>query len=105
MGYAHLAGGPFLGSAQAYSKILQAVLRRDPRLLSPSTWDLAVSDGLKDSGIMLPRPRVSHRELTVYCTACAYLKQKKNKKKKTGVADKGRCPFLLRVSALVVRVY
>lgn len=58
-GYAHVASGPYWSSAQAYCRLLQAVLRRDTRLLSESTWDLAMKDDLKPRGLSVPRPRVS----------------------------------------------
>ena len=57
-GHAYVASGPFWSSTQTYSKLLQAVLRRDTRLLSETTWELAMKDDLTGRGLAVPRPRV-----------------------------------------------
>lgn len=41
-----------------FSKLLQAVLRHDKRLLSEETWRLAEQDALKAIGAKVPVPMV-----------------------------------------------
>ncbi|KDQ54607.1 hypothetical protein JAAARDRAFT_209310 [Jaapia argillacea MUCL 33604] len=57
-GKAYFAGGGLLGSCQAYATILQAVLRRDERILSREVWVEAIKDDLKDREVpvQLPKP-------------------------------------------------
>ena len=65
-GYAHHASGTLFTSIRTYSKLLQAVMRRDTKLLSKRTWELALADQLKDRGIKVPRPRVCvHRSIII----------------------------------------
>ncbi|KAF9514487.1 hypothetical protein BS47DRAFT_1361694 [Hydnum rufescens UP504] len=51
-GYAHFATGSLLGTLEAYTKVLQAALRHDPRILAETTWKLAVKDALTEQGHM-----------------------------------------------------
>ncbi|EPQ56885.1 beta-lactamase/transpeptidase-like protein [Gloeophyllum trabeum ATCC 11539] len=55
-GKAHFAGGCLFGNARGYAKILQAVLRKDSKLLSRGTWDMAFADDFAKRGIKMPRP-------------------------------------------------
>lgn len=48
--------GPFICSMQSFSKILQAVLNHDSRLLSKETWELAVKDQTTSKGIKMEIP-------------------------------------------------
>ncbi|KZT29808.1 beta-lactamase/transpeptidase-like protein [Neolentinus lepideus HHB14362 ss-1] len=45
-GKAHYAGASMYASTRSYAKILQAVLRRDERILRASTWDMVYADGV-----------------------------------------------------------
>lgn len=56
-GFTHNASIPVWTSTQAFSKILQAIVRHDPKLLSEATWRLAEQDALEDTGIKMPVPR------------------------------------------------
>ncbi|TFK46060.1 beta-lactamase/transpeptidase-like protein [Heliocybe sulcata] len=50
-GKATYVGASMYASAQSYAKILQAVMRKDERILSPSGWSLAYSDGMEPLGL------------------------------------------------------
>jgi len=55
-GKAYYAGGCLFGNAQGYAKVLQAVLRKDPKILKRTTWDMAFADDFAERGIKVPRP-------------------------------------------------
>lgn len=55
-GMAYVAESALFGSLRAHSKILQAVLNRDPRIMSPATWELAFKDDYGPRGIKVTRP-------------------------------------------------
>ena len=57
-GYAHFASGSLQGTVEAYTKVLQAALRHDPRVLTETTWRLAVRDDLTERGIKIDMRRV-----------------------------------------------
>lgn len=45
-------------SAQAFVKVLQAVINKDSRILSPSTWELSFKDDFGPRGLKVSRPDV-----------------------------------------------
>ncbi|KDQ54629.1 hypothetical protein JAAARDRAFT_60596 [Jaapia argillacea MUCL 33604] len=57
-GKAYYAGGGLYGSSEAYATILQAVIRRDTRILSREVWAETIRDDLQDREIpvRIPRP-------------------------------------------------
>ncbi|KAF9515757.1 hypothetical protein BS47DRAFT_1391399 [Hydnum rufescens UP504] len=64
-GYAYFASGPLFGTIEAYTKVLQAALRHDPRILAETTWQLAVRDALTEQGIKLkPRKTIAPLSLS-----------------------------------------
>ncbi|TFK46059.1 beta-lactamase/transpeptidase-like protein [Heliocybe sulcata] len=50
-GKATYVGASMYASAQSYAKVLQAVMRKDERILSPAGWSLAYSDGMEPLGL------------------------------------------------------
>ncbi|KAF8316592.1 beta-lactamase/transpeptidase-like protein [Clavulina sp. PMI_390] len=66
-GYAHLASIPLMASTQAYSILLQAVLKHDIRLMSEEMWTLAEEDALAGTDIKIPVPRVPTALPNVAC--------------------------------------
>jgi hypothetical protein len=65
-GYAHFASAPLFGTIEAYTKVLQAALRHDPRILAETTWKLAVRDALTERGIKLEAQKVTFCPLALH---------------------------------------
>ncbi|KAF8309056.1 beta-lactamase/transpeptidase-like protein [Clavulina sp. PMI_390] len=57
-GYTYQGAAPLMASTQAFSILLQAVLKHDTRLLSEKTWIFAEGDALAGTNIKIPIPRV-----------------------------------------------
>lgn len=57
-GMVYSAEAGLYGSAQAYAKVLQAVINKDPRIMSPATWELSFKDDLGPRGLKLPHPEL-----------------------------------------------
>ncbi|GJJ08213.1 hypothetical protein Clacol_002421 [Clathrus columnatus] len=55
-GMAYIAGAGLNASLQAYAQILQAVVNRDPKIMSPTTWELALKDDFGPRGVKVTRP-------------------------------------------------
>lgn len=55
-GHACYASACMYGSLPAYLKVLQAVLRRDTRLLRSETWIRAIVDDIGPRGLKVPIP-------------------------------------------------
>lgn len=55
-GMAYIAEAGLNASLQAYTKILQAVVNKDPKIMSPATWELAFKDDFGSRGVKVTRP-------------------------------------------------
>ncbi|GJJ08214.1 hypothetical protein Clacol_002422 [Clathrus columnatus] len=65
-GMAYIAEAGLNASLQAYAQILQAVVNRDPKIMSATTWELAFKDDFGPRGVKVTRPDIKSmkREMT-----------------------------------------
>ncbi|GJJ08914.1 hypothetical protein Clacol_003134 [Clathrus columnatus] len=65
-GMAYIAEAGLNASLQAYARILQAVVNKDPKIMSPATWELAMRDDFGPRGVKVTRPDIKSMNERMY---------------------------------------
>lgn len=67
-GHTVFASGALWAKLPAFTKVIQAILREDARLLSKGVWDIATRDDLGPRGLKVPSPELPQAKPEVSAT-------------------------------------